>query len=510
MITQICILVNFSCSVSCMYRVRRKINQDIGTIFLHLRTLDFLLRTIMSSSSLNGPKDPEHDYELDLAQRRSVLRKIDLRVLPLLAACYCMALTDRSNLGLARTAGMGDALGLSIASRYSIVSAMYFVTYIVFQLPGNLVLRSLGPRVLSLYVICWGAAQLSMGFTKNWQQLLVCRLLLGAFEGGFFPGLVFIVSTWYKRHEVHKRLAIFYLCSYSWGAFTPILVYGITFMDGLGGLAGWQWIFVILGIITVLLGSMGVLYLPDFPDRNKFLTVEETKYVLERLEIDRGDSLPDTITWPKIRTHLGDWTIWAHGAMFMCSTMPSYAIAFFLPIILASMGWGEAAALLLSAPPYIFAAILSFLFAWLSDKAARRAPYIAVQALITMVGLFISMYTSVDGVRYFGLFLVIGGASSSGPAILAYNANNSVSHSKRSVATAVVMCWGGVGGILATTVFRQQDYPRYTPGMWATVGCQLLMLLLLCITTITYHLRNRLAREGKIMLEGQPNFYYTL
>ncbi|THV03968.1 MFS general substrate transporter [Dendrothele bispora CBS 962.96] len=458
---------------------------------------------------LPDTKGEEFDKEFE----RKTIRYVDFRMLPLLGLVYSVSLIDRANLAIARTAGMEDDLQIEIGERYSMVSCFYFVPYVLLQLPSNLLLRRFGVRsCITSYILGWGAAQLGMAFVTDWKQLLACRVLLGAFEAGFFPAMTFIITTWYKRHEMQARLAIFYLSAICISGFTPILSYAISLLKGKRGLNGWAWIFLVEGAITLALGILVFLYIPDFPDRNTFLTPEQTRLVLERVQRDRGDALADKITTRKVFNHLGDWLIWAYSLMFMGGTMVSYAISFFNTTILRSMGYSVAASLLLTTPPYIAAVISAFIFSRMSDKTKHRAGFIALQTLITIVGLVLMGYGSQNGVRYFGIFLSYMGASGVIPGALAYSANNVVSHSKRSVSTALLIAWGGIGGILGTTVFRQQDFPRYINGIWATLGAQFLTLVLLVATTTTLRRRNRRFKEGKITepLEGQPGFFYTL
>lgn len=126
-------------------------------------------------------------------------------------------------------------------------------------------------------MVGWGAAQIGMAFVSNWGLLCLTRALLGVFEAGFFPALVFIIQTWYKRSEVQKRLAAFYLISIVLGGFAAILAYGFQLLKGKGGLNGWQWIFLLEGIITVVLGILTWIFVPDFPSKNRFLNAEQTK-----------------------------------------------------------------------------------------------------------------------------------------------------------------------------------------------------------------------------------------
>ncbi|KAG6888987.1 hypothetical protein C0992_006863, partial [Termitomyces sp. T32_za158] len=202
----------------------------------------------MAPSSKSSKVFAEHveDVEKDVIEEyppeleKNTVRLVDLRILPLLGLIFAVAVVDRVNTGVARIAGMEKDLvilvldlvaflglinpqRLDIGNRYSLVACIYFIPYILLQLPSNMILRKLGARTwISICVVCWGAAQLGMGFVPTWGYLLLCRTLLGVFEAGLLPAIVFIISTWYKRHEVQKRMASFYLSSIFIGGFSPI------------------------------------------------------------------------------------------------------------------------------------------------------------------------------------------------------------------------------------------------------------------------------------------------
>ncbi|KAH9485505.1 putative transporter [Psilocybe cubensis] len=466
-----------------------------------------------SKESSISSKLESANTEDDVAFERKTMRYVDWRILPVLALVYSFALIDRINMGAAQTAGMGVDLKLLVHNRFSIVNCLYFVPYTILQLPGNLVLRYFGVRNwLTFIVLAWGAVQLGMGFVHSWGYLVLCRVLLGIFEASFFPSLLFIISTWYTRHEVHVRLSIFYLLSVTAGGLSPILAYVFSLLKGRGGLAGWRYIFIIEGAITMFLAIITWLFIPAFPDQNTFLTEKQTAVVLRRIDEDRGDAIPDPITFQKVRKHLSDWTLWAYGTMFLCAAMPSYAQSYFLPSILKGMGWSQTKALLLSAPPYGPSIISTMIVAYYSDKQKHRCGYIVLGTMVCLTGLCLTAFAKHNGVRYFGTYLINAGNSAAIPTILAYASNNVVSHSKRSVQSAMTVSLGGIGGIMATTVFRTQDAPHYYPGLGASIGSQALLLTLLAATTLRFLYLNKATREGKRKepLEGQPGFYYTL
>jgi MFS family permease len=176
------------------------------------------------------------------------------------------------------------------------------------------------------------------------------------------------------------------------------------------------------------------------------------------------------------------------------------------------MGYSAGAANALSAPPACAAVFSAFGFAWIGDRYRIRAPIIAVQAIICFIGLMIVAYHPNNGVRYFGIFLGVAGCQGNIPAVLAYQSNNIRLQSKRSVGSALQIGFGAVGGIIASTSFREKDAPKYVNGLWATAGLQFFILLALCGTSGHFWRKNRQLEKGTLTepIEGQEGFKYTL
>lgn len=167
---------------------------------------------------------------------------------------------------------------------------------------------------------------------------------------------------------------------------------------------------------------------------------------------------------------------------------------------------------LLSAPPVCSAVISALSFAWIGDKYHIRAPIIAAQALIVIIGLMITAYHTSNGVRYFGIFLGTAGCQGNVPAILAYQSNNIRMQSKRSVGSALQIGFGAIGGIIASTAFTQKEAPLYRSGLWATAALQFWMLGCLCVTSYYFWKKNKQVDNGTLdkPIEGQEGFKYTL
>ncbi|OCT49794.1 putative transporter [Cladophialophora carrionii] len=461
-----------------------------------------------------GPTEDAPYY--DKHRENKLIRKIDFRLLPILGALYSIALIDRVNISNARVAGMGEDLRLDIGNRYTVALVVFFPPYFLFELPSNIVLRRVGSaNWLSFIAFSWGCTMLGQGFVKSYEALAVCRTILGLFEAGFFPGCVYLICCWYVRYEVQKRLAFFYILSVLVGGFSNILAYGLMQMEGVGGQRGWQWIFIIEGIMTVVVAIIAWFIIVDFPDKAEkkgLLSHEDAAFIVRRIELDRNDAVPDPLTWAKFFQHLGDWKLWAFALMFMSTTMPAYAFAYFTPVIVQGMGYTAGVANLLSAPPVVSAVGSALGFAWIGDKYHVRAPIIAAQSVIVIVGLMITAYHSSNGVRYFGIFLGIAGCQGNIPAILAYQSNNIRMQSKRSVGSALQIGFGAIGGIVASTAFTQNEAPYYRSGLWATAALQFYILGSVACTSWYFWKKNKQVDAGTLEkpIEGQEGFKYTL
>lgn len=275
------------------------------------------------------------------------------------------------------------------------------------------------------------------------------------------------------------------------------------------------------GIITVLLGTLGYIFIIDFPDkstrpslilRKPFLTVPEAKVVLDRINRDRGDAVVDTLTPKKVLFFLRDWKIWEYAWLYCLNNTVTYSFSFFLPIILkGDMGYSTAMSQVLSFPPYVTAAPWMFFTAWVADRYRIRGAILIFNCATAIVGVAMVGYaTSSPAARYAGVFLGVCGANSNVPTILSYMHNNIVGQMKRSVASALLIGGGAIGGIIASNIFRQQDAPRYTPAMATVIATQVLSILHVVKNFYFYSKMNRRAERGEVVLEGQVGFRQTL
>jgi hypothetical protein len=251
--------------------------------------------------------------------------------------------------------------------------------------------------------------------------------------------------------------------------------------------------------LTFIVGLLCLIFVVDFPDKGHhawgFLTEKECAFIIRRLNRDRADANPEPFSLTKFLSPALDPKIWGFGLIFLYGhrgvppsawilvteltivaqnsslTTVTYAIAYFLPIILReNMGFSVAAAQCLGAPPYIAAGLLMWATSWVGDKYRIRGPILALNSIITLIGLPIMGFAKDPAVRFFGVFVTVAGANANIPASLAYQANNIRGQWMRALASATLVGLGGVGGIAGSLVFRRQDAPAYIPGIWAAIA----------------------------------------
>jgi MFS family permease len=178
---------------------------------------------------------------------------------------------------------------------------VFFPTYALLEVPSNIVLKMLRPSIwLSILCFSWGLVMTLMGLVTTYQGLYIARVFLGVAEAGFFPAATYLLTIWYRRYEVQKRMAIFYAAASLSGAFSGLLAFAIEKMDGVSGLAGWKWIFILEGLAPIAVSFTLYFLLPDRPETAKFLTKQEREFVVNRLALYTGSGMGRTTNADKI------------------------------------------------------------------------------------------------------------------------------------------------------------------------------------------------------------------
>lgn len=247
---------------------------------------------------------------------KALVKKIDLRLLPMLIIMYLMNYLDRNNIAAARLAGLEEELQLT-GTQYLTCVSILFVGYILMQIPSNLFLNKIGKPALYLpaCMVVWGVISAATAQAQSFGGLLAIRFFLGFVEAAYFPGCLFFLSSWYTRKELGFRTAILFSGSLLSGAFSGLITAGIAGnLDGKRGLRAWRWLFIIEGAVTIFIALFAVLILPNFPRTTSWLTESERQLAVWRLEEDIGEDdwtgTQNQTFWHGLRLAVADVKTW--------------------------------------------------------------------------------------------------------------------------------------------------------------------------------------------------------
>ncbi|KAI9843963.1 MAG: hypothetical protein M1837_006004 [Sclerophora amabilis] len=436
---------------------------------------------------------------IDSAAERRLLRKCDLRVVPILFVLYVVSFLDRINIGNARIEGLEEELQMA-GSDYNVALQIFFVPYILLEVPSNIILKRIAPSTwLSSIMFLWGIATVCQGLTRSFAGLVVCRALLGVFEAGFLPGSIYLISMYYKRHELQKRFTAFFCSGLVAGAFGGLFAYALAKMDGIGGYAGWRWIFIIEGLLTIVLAVISKFLIVDWPETARFLNAEEKALLSLRLEQDGGFARMDRLDRKAKMRILRDWKIYVGTVIYIGVCTSGYATAFFIPTILNEFGYSSSQAQLHSIPIYVAAAGVMLFAAWATDRLRHRYSFTIGGVLLSTIGYVVLLAQGgvAVGVKYMAVFFVVTGVYVTQPIAMVWLANNMGGHYKRSVGSAVQIGFGNIGGIIGSNIFITTQKPRYPVGYGTGLGMLWLCALMCTVFFFGMRAENRKREAGK-------------
>ncbi|KAM0278595.1 hypothetical protein ACHAQH_005069 [Verticillium albo-atrum] len=454
---------------------------------------------------------------------RKLTRKIDLRILPLFILLYTITFLDRVNIGNARLWHLEADLNMS-GYDYNLAVLVFYIPYMLLEIPSNMLLNRLKPRYyIASLIFLWGLTITLSGFSTRFSHLVAARVLLGVFEAGMFPGCLFLLATWYPRHALLTRTALFLLANDIAGSVSGLLGAGLGSLDGVQGASGWRWIFWLEGGMTCAAAVLALLYVPDFPHMETFLTEEEKEVWLRRLEDDAQGAGHEPMTVRRVLCALRDWKVLSGGMLYLAVCVTAYSISVFMPTILRTFGWGALKSNLLSAPVRIVSGIVSVIVGVVSDRTKRRGVYCLGGFGVSIFGLILVMVLKEGGLRYMGLYFAAVGIYVCQPLVIAWTVNQVVGNVKRGTATAFAISCGQLGGIISAVVFPAKDGPQYVAGISTCIAFQVVGILTAVAMWVCCKKENRAREKGerdyrwdlpedevRKLGEKHPDFRYTL
>ncbi|KAI8799814.1 major facilitator superfamily domain-containing protein [Cladochytrium replicatum] len=410
--------------------------------------------------------------ENDPAFRGKLVRKLDFKILPLLCLTYFLAFLDRGNIGNAKLGGLQTDLHMT-DSQYQWSLSIFFFGYVIFELPSNLVLRRWKPsKWIAIIMFAWGAMSAIMAGVSDFGGLATMRLLLGVWEAGLFPGVVYYLSLFYPRKEFARRIGYFWSFSSLAGAFGGMVAAAITQIKS-PLIREWQTLFLIEGLPNVIIAAFIWVYLPDSPETARFLDETERKYTIYRLAVDNGAADDHSFSWAQVRSVFYDWKTYPYMLIYITGTSALQGVTLFLPSIIAglSSGFSTWVSQLLTTPAYILALLATILATWSSDKYLERSYHLIVINLFGMAGFLMLMYvdSSNVGVNYVGAMIVTASVYANVPVKVAWFNNNFGGLTRRAVASAAIVSVGTIGGAIGGQIYY--DKPKYFNGNRIALIC---------------------------------------
>ncbi|KAL7274654.1 hypothetical protein RUND412_002436 [Rhizina undulata] len=408
--------------------------------------------------------------DLDPIAVKRIWRKVDLRIMPIACLLYLASYIDRANIGNAKVLGMASDLHLS-SNAYNWALSIFFVGYVVYETPSNILLKWLSPRwYIPILTIIWGIICALVAIVHTSSGLLAVRFFLGVAEAGFLPGIIYWIGCWYPRPMQGKRFAILYSSASLTGAFGGLLATGLHALDGTRGIAGWRWIFIIEGAITSSLGILALRFMSAYPSTVPWLTPEE-KTIINTINLqDRALNPEEPLNRQHIKSAFTDPRTYLWGLIYFCTYIPVYSIILSLPSIISRLGYSGTTATLMACPPYGFGFIIVLLAGYTSDRWSDRYWHYVTSIALVMVSLIVLMTTRNDAVKYAMFFLVMFMFV---PISLIWSwlAMNTAGSNKRAAATGLVCSMGNIGGAFAGQIYRSEWAPRYVQGHGINLAC---------------------------------------
>ena len=437
---------------------------------------------------------------MDPTLEKRTISKVSWRLLPLIVVIYFVAYIDRTNVGFAAI-GMNKELGFT-AYLYGWGAGIFFLGYFLFEVPSNVMLAKVGARWwIARIMITWGVVAALMAFTRGPISFLVLRFLLGAAEAGFFPGVILYFTFWFPKVYRARVIASLFLAVPGSNAVSAVLSGAILQLDGLWGIAGWKWLFVLEAIPSILLAFVVLFVLTDRPAVAKWLQPEERDWLESELEKERValEAGHGSLT---LRQTLTDRRVLALAFIYMAIVTATYGITFFLPLIVKGAGFSDAMTGIVTAIPYVIGTIGMVLWSFSSDRRRERRWHFIVACLLAAIGLIAAGWLGTSWWALAAMSVATVGLYGSKPAFWPLP-SEFLSGTGAAAGIALVNSIGNLGGFAGPYAvgWLKDATGTYQAGLYFLAGCAVLSAV---IAFYAVHRPSPAGRRGTVMSGAVP------
>ncbi|KAH7207358.1 MFS transporter [Fusarium oxysporum] len=467
-----------------------------------------------SSGRDNDSNGPEQRILIDWseAEERALVRKLDLLIMPLLIAGFFVLQLDRGNIGNALTDFFLPEVGIT-QFQFNIGNQLLSLGIVLLELPSNLVLYRLGPQKwISCQIFCWGLVATFQAFIKGKGvgAYYATRLLLGLLEAGFIPAGLYTLTQWYKRNETSRRFTAFFLGNMIASAASGLIAYGILQMRGIAGLSGWQWMFLLEGIITIVIGVVFAFLMPNSPANpsnifgHLYFTPQEIHILTNRITIDNPTQGPRQkyVKWVDIKSAFSRWCIYPQLTVSFCCIAIISPLGTYQPSIIASYGYDRLQANALSSVGGWIVIVLNLSFGWIADKIQRRGFLILLATVLSFAFCLATRQLAAStnrDLKYGILTCTTLWGSVAHPLNGSWLAVNIRNPAERSITMALLIMTANAAGLAGAQIFQAHDAPLYRTGFTVILTLASIALVFAIVSNGQYlWLNKKLAAKGQL------------
>lgn len=412
--------------------------------------------------------------ELPSDMERATVRRVTARLMPLFCLMYLIAYIDRQNVSYAKL-DMVQALGLTEAA-YGLGASLFFIGYFLFEAPSNLILARVGARVwFARIMFTWGLVTLALGFTQNAAMFYVLRFLLGVTEAGFFPGVLYVLTLWYPQAHRARMVGLFMIASAIANAVGAVVGGLLLDLDGLAGLAGWQWVFLATGAPAVLLTPYVLWKLPNGPGQAAWLPDDQKAWLAKVLDTERGGVVDD---------HRGAWKamfdprVLLLAGLYIGMPLGAYGLSYWLPTIVKSFGVSNTANGLINVIPWLMVAVALWAVPRHAARHGASAWHIAGPVLVGAFCLVLSVVLPGPVLKFAALCVAAPAIFAAQPVFWSLPPSF-LSGPRAAAGIAAINAVGNLGGFIA-----QNLVPMVRDATGSTLAPMLALAAVLLVTSV--------------------------
>ncbi|KAF2103054.1 retrograde regulation protein 2 [Rhizodiscina lignyota] len=429
-----------------------------------------VISALTASAHLSNDDSTESDLEYDHKFRRRALLKVDFWLVGFYSMVYIFRVIDSSNysnaaiINLERGTGIKKELHFD-PNQWAWTLSIFSYSYLIFEPTNTLLLKKVRPsRWMFVLILAWGICASSVAAVQDFQGMMCARFAIGMAEAGFYPAVLFHMAFWYTPAEMPWRIAAFYSVGQLSSALSGLLAYAIGFMDGLGGLAGWRWLFLLEGLPAMILAVIALFGLPDYPETARMLTEDERTFFSRRLPSTApSGKTKRSWDWKKLEKLMADPSVYTFSLYWLAHGIGGFGISFALPTVIYELGFTTTSlSQLMNIPPYVACFLFLNTCGYMLHRKWIRPWTTAVAIEGTTIVCYIILITVPSAVvRYLALIVAVSCAGSAYPVIWPERIRVLEGTVAAGFGIGLTNAFAQFGGIVGPHVYSTVFGPRY-------------------------------------------------